>query len=388
MKYLQPYLAKAPFGLEEILAEELRELGAKNVTLGKRAVFFDGDKKLLYKANLHLRTALRVLVPIDRFQIKNEHQLYKNVQRINWSKYLGKRDTLAIDSTVHSSYFNHSKYISLKTKDAIVDQFRKHYNMRPSVDLDRPTVRIHIHIRESDCTVLLDSSGSSLHKRGYRVATNRAPISEVLAAGMILLSGWRGERPFFDLMCGSATIPCEASLIAQNIAPGTYRDWFGFYSWKDFDKTLWEKVRAEARAQEKESDCPITAADISNQTMELARGNLVKPAFGAVRAFRKDFFQYTPKHEGGLLMLNPPYGERFFQQDIKEFYKAIGDRFKQHYAGYTAWVISSNKDAIKHVGLRPSKKLTLFNGSLECKFHRFDMYAGTKKHKKLQAKEQ
>ncbi len=387
MKYLQPYLAKAPFGLEEILAEELRELGAKNITLGKRAVFFDGDKKLLYKANLHLRTALRILIPIDRFQIKNEHQLYKSIQRINWSKYLDKRDTLAIDSTVHSSYFNHSQYVSLKTKDAIVDQFRKHYNIRPSVDLDRPTLRIHIHIRESDCTVLLDSSGSSLHKRGYRIATNRAPISEVLAAGMIMLSGWHGERPFFDLMCGSATIPCEAALIAQNIAPGTYRDWFGFYSWKDFDKTLWEKVRAEAREQEKESDCPITAADISNQTMELARGNLVQPAFGAIRAFRKDFFQYMPKHEEGLLMLNPPYGERFFQQDITEFYKAIGDRFKQHYAGYTAWVISSNKDAIKHVGLRPSKKITLFNGSLECKFHRFDMYSGTKKHKKMETSE-
>ncbi len=382
MNYKATYLAKTFFGLEDILVEELQNLGARKVTPGKRAVSFEGDKTLLYKANLHLRTALRILVPVHQFTAKNEHQLYKNVQSLNWSKFINKRDTFAIDSTVHSGYFKHSKYIALKTKDAIVDQFRKHYNMRPSIDVINPTVRLHLHIREDMCSISLDSSGDSLHKRGYRTATNRAPINEVLAAGMIMLSGWRGDAPFLDLMCGSGTIPCEAALLAQNVAPGTFREKFGFFSWKDYDKKLWQEVKEEAKTLEVPLECPIMATDVSQKTIEIARGNLAHPAFEDIRMSRKDFFEYTPKYETGLLLINPPYGERFVQQNITDFYGNIGDKLKQNYNGYTAWIISSNKTAMKSIGLRPSKRLTLYNGSLECKFHRFDLYSGSKKNKK------
>lgn len=378
MEKSQQYIAKTLFGLESILVEELEALGATNIQPLKRAASFEGDKKMLYKANLHLRTALRVLKPIHRFEATNEHQFYRGIQSINWSKYMDKNDTLAIDATVYSSYFNHSKYMTFKAKDAIVDQFRKHFHKRPSVDLDQPTLRINIHISERDCTVSLDSSGASLHKRAYRTATHRAPINEVLAAGMILLSGWRGERPFCDMMCGAGTIPCEAALIAQNIAPGTYRPQYGFYTWKDYDHTLWKNIKAEAKEQEKELEHPIVAADIAIKTVEMARNNMIKPAFEEIRVFRKDFFKNIPKYENGVLIMNPPYGERYFEEDINNFYKKIGDAMKQNYAGYEAWIISSNKPAIKSIGLRPSKKYMLYNSQLECKFHKFDLYAGKK----------
>jgi len=382
MKNSRQYIAKTLFGLEPILATELEELGATNIQPLKRAVSFEGDKALLYKANLHLRTALRVLVPIHHFNATNEHQFYRGIQSINWSKYMDKNDSLAINATVYSSYFNHSKYMTFKAKDAIVDQFRKHFHVRPSIDLDDPTLRINVHIAEDECTVSLDSSGSSLHKRAYRTATHRAPINEVLAAGMILLSGWRGQRPFYDMMCGSGTIPCEAALIGQNVAPGTYREHFGFYSWKDYDHTLWKDIKVAAKEQEKELEHPVVAADIAIKTVEMARGNMVKPAFEEIRVFRKDFFKYIPKYENGVLIMNPPYGERYFEEDINNFYKKIGDSMKQHYAGFEAWIISSNIPAIKSVGLRTSKKLLLFNSQLECKYHKYDLYKGTKEIKK------
>jgi len=386
MEKSQEFIARTLFGLEDLLATELEDLGAKNIYKLKRAVSFQGDKALMYKANLHLRTALRVLMPIHEFEAKNEHQYYRGIQSINWSKLLNKDDSFAIDVTVYSDYFTHSKYVMHKTKDAIVDQFRKHFNERPSVDFDAPTVRIHIHISEKDCTVLLDSSGTSLHKRAYRTETHRAPINEVLAAGMIMLTGWKGERPFCDMMCGAGTLVCEAALIGQNIAPGTYRERFGFYSWKDYDDKLWNKIRDEAKAAERPLEHPIVGSDIAIKTVEMARGNMILPAFEDIRVSRKDFFKNTPKYENGILIMNPPYGERYHEEEILEFYEDIGHAMKNYYPGYEAWIISSNKEAIKRIGLRPSKKYQLFNGRLECKFHRFDLYRGTKDKAKLAAK--
>jgi len=378
MEKSQEYIVRTLFGLEDVLGKELEDLGVENIQKLKRAVSFEGDKGLMYRANLHLRTALRVLKPIHRFEARNEHQFYRGIQAVNWSKHMDKNDTFAIDTTVYSDYFTHSKYVMYKAKDAIVDQFRKHFHQRPSVDFDAPTLRIHVHISERDCTVLLDSSGSSLHKRAYRTKTHRAPINEVLAAGMIMLSGWHGERPFCDMMCGAGTIVCEAALIGQNIAAGTYRPQFGFQTWKDYDHTLWRNIQEEAKAAQRPLEHPIVAADIASKTVDMARGNMILPAFEEIRVSRKDFFKNSPKYENGVLMMNPPYGERYHEEDILDFYKKIGDTMKKYYAGYEAWIISSNKQAIKNIGLRPSKKYQLFNGRLECKFHRYDLYKGTK----------
>ncbi len=376
------YLAKTLAGLEEVLAKELSDLGAEQIEIGNRVVRFSGDKTMMYRANLELRTALRILVPIHRFRVRHQNELYKKVQQVDWSKHMDLTDTLAVDAVTNSDFIRHSHYAALKTKDAIVDQFRAKTGRRPDVDIKTPTIRLHLHVRNDWGTILLDSSGDSLHKRGYRQVSVAAPINEVLAAGMILLAGWKGDSPFVDPMCGSGTLPIEAALIAYNTPPQILRKSFGFMRWKDFDPGLWRQVKKQALAQKTPFAHTIWASDTESEAIEAIETNLRSlDLIRKVEVRRIDFLKLTPPETPGLLLMNPPYDERLEYKDINTFYKDIGDQLKQTYSGWEAWIISSNKEALKHIGLRPSRKTTLYNGALECKFHKFEMYKGTKKGK-------
>ncbi len=375
-------LAKTFQGLESVLAKELIYLGAKNVEEGKRSVSFTGDQKMLYKANLHLSTALSILKPIATFTAQDEETLYRNVKSTDWSKYMDPEGTFVINSTVRSPYFRHSQYAALKTKDAIVDQFRNRYRQRPSIDKEQPDIRINLHINRDVCTLSLDSSCVSLHKRGYRVRNHRAPINEVLAAGMIRLSGWNGRTDFYDPMCGSGTLLIEAGFFAKKMAPGLLRTYFGFMNWKDFDIELWESLRQKALSQVEEIEIGIKGSDQSLESIKMARENAMAAGLEEVTLSKKDFADCFPKKEEGILISNPPYGERLTNQNMINMYKKIGDHLKKSFTGFDAWFISSNKEAMKSIGLRTSKKWTLYNGPLECKFHGFALYRGSKKASK------
>ncbi|MGD8779949.1 MAG: THUMP domain-containing protein [Ignavibacteria bacterium] len=372
------------FGLEHVLAEELKELKAENIKKATRAVYFEGSKELLYKTNLYLRTALNILVPLKTYYVRNEDELYKCIKKINWGEYISADDTIAVESVVHSKYFRHSKYVSLKTKDTIVDQFRNKYKKRPDVDIENPSLKINIHINQEKCTVSLDSSGDSLHKRGYRKNKNQAPLNEVLAAGIVRLSGWNGKTNFVDAMCGSGTIVIEAALIAANKAPGLIRDHFGFMNWRDFDSKLWREIKKEAKQKIKPIEIDIVGSDINSNTVKIAEENLRNAGLNdGIKLFSKQFMQSAPPEGNGTLIINPPYGERMKKDDINNFYKMIGDTLKTNYTGYDAWILTSNKEALKNLGLRASKKFTLFNGPLEVKLHKYEMYKGSKKAKYL-----
>lgn len=377
-------IAKTLYGLEEVLEKELMVLGARNVKTIIRGVEFEGDKGFMYKANLWLRTALRILKPIKSFKVKNEEQLYKAVFAIEWEKILNSDSTFAIDATVNSDNFNHSQYVALKSKDAIVDRFRKIGENRPNVDTLHPNVRINIHISNDDCSVSLDSSGESLHKRSYKTEINAAPINEVLAAGMILLSGWNGNSNFVDPMCGSGTILVEAAMIAQNIPANIHRKEFGFEGWKDYDEELFDLIRDKSLDKEKNFYHKIIGYDIHYPTVEKARRNIKNALFDDLIDIRKaDFFE-TEKPDGPtILIFNPPYGERI-EAKIPELYGSIGDTLKKYYSGSEAWLITSDLQGLKHVGLRTSKKIKLFNGKLETRFVKYELYSGTKKVKKEQ----
>ena len=373
-------LAKSPAGLEEILAGELRELGAKNIEMLNRAVAFEGDKKLLYAANYRCRTALRILVPISRFSIETEQDLYTEIKSIRWEDYLGNGNTIAINSTVTSSVFTHSHYVSLRAKDAIVDRFREKTSERPSVDIDNPDFRINVHIYKDEVSISFDSSGASLHKRGYHVSNAEAPLNEVLAAGMILLSGWDGQSNFIDPMCGSGTLLIEAAMIAMNIPAGEFREEYGFMRWKDFDDELWEEVQNDALEQQRTFEHKIIGSDISEHNLRSAHANLKQAELTKNVTLKISPFQeMTPPEGGGVMITNPPYGERIQVEDIVSLYQDLGDVLKQKYKGYKAWVISSDLMALKKIGLKPMKKYILFNGQLECRYAGFDLYAGSKR---------
>ncbi len=381
-------IAKTIFGLEEVLSQELQRLGAKDVEVHNRAVSFTGDKGFMYKANICLRTALRVLVPIKTFAIKDEKSLYAALQGINWEEYMDVTDTLAIDTVLNSDLFTHSQYISQKAKDAIVDQFRAKYGERPSVDLDKPTIRIHLHIFKDSCTVALDSSGESLHKRGYRDKTNLAPLNEVLAAGMILLSGWDKRSTFIDPMCGSGTILIEAALIANNIPPGYYRDAYSFEGWKKylpFEEDLYNTIFDAAIDKITNHQQSILGGELSPNVAKKAKENVKLAKVDDIVSVKvSDIKDFEVPPGRGVVIINPPYGERMVKDNIEELYKTIGDTFKKSFSGYDCWVLSSNLDAFKHVGLRPSRKIMLFNGQLECRFMKYEMYQGTKRVHKME----
>ncbi|APS39946.1 MULTISPECIES: THUMP domain-containing class I SAM-dependent RNA methyltransferase [Salegentibacter] len=375
-------IAKTMYGFEPVLAKELMALGAMDVKEGTRNVSFVGDKGFMYKANLCLRTAIKILKPYQSFKIFSEEDLYKKIYELPWEDFMDVDDTLAIDATVHSETFTHSQYISLKTKDAIVDRFRDKFDKRPNVDLDFPTLRVNIHIEKNFCNVSFDSSGQSLHKRGYKTATNIAPINEVLAAGMLLLSGWDGQCDFLDPMCGSGTILIEAAMIACNIPPNLNRKEFAFERWKDWDEDLFEKIEASVLKKVREFHFTIQGYDTAPSAVHKAIDNIENANLTEfIKVKRQDFFASEKEGERHLHMLfNPPYGERL-EIDMPKFYKEIGDTLKQAYPGTDAWFITSNLEAIKHVGLRPSRKIKLYNGALESKLLKYQIYQGSKKAK-------
>lgn len=366
--------------MEEVLAQELSALGATEVLLLNRAVKCSGDVSLIYKSCLWLRTALKVLKPIATFEARDEHQLYDGVKSINWSQYLTPNNTFAIDSRTSGETFTHSKYPALKAKDALVDQLREQTGSRPSVDVHNPDLSINVHIAETKCTVSLDAAGQPLSKRGYRTTWTLAPINEVLAAGIILITGWDPETDFLDPMCGSGTFPIEAALIASNIPPGGQRD-FAFQKWGDFQPQLWASIKRDAQSQKKDPQARILGHDNNFKAIKTAQENAENAGVGGFAKFRKQDFLKSEAGPGqGVVVINPPYGERLDdQEDLISFYGEIGTRLKHHYPGRDAWIISGNPDALKHIGLRPTRKIKLFNGPLECKLHKFELYQGSKK---------
>jgi putative N6-adenine-specific DNA methylase len=372
-------VATTLFGFEEIVAGELRQLGAENVEILNRAVKFSGNKEMLYKCNLHLRTALKVLKPISQFMIRDNMDLYKKIRRIEWDQYLSVDGTLAIDATVNGDFFTHSQFVALKAKDAIVDQFRDKYERRPSIDLENPDLRINLHINERACTVSLDSSGASLGKRGYRTAQSLAPMSEVLAAGIIALSGWDKQQNIVDPMCGSGTFSIEAAMIACNMAPGRLRH-FGFEKWTDFDAKLLESLKKEADSAIVAPVCKIYGSDIDSRSVEIAKSNAENAKVGKYIQYKQmDFLDSDIKAGNSVIFLNPPYGERLKEkEEIIPFYQQIGTQLKHHYENCEAWIISGNIEALKFIGLRPSRKIRLFNGPIECKLQKYELFRGKK----------
>jgi len=373
-------VAKTFKGLEEVLYNELIAIGATSVRKGIRMVEFEGDKEMMYRANFYLRTALRILKPIANFKAQDEDELYQAVKKTDWSSFFDVKSTFAVDSVVNSKYFSHSKYVALKVKDAIVDQFRDKFGKRPYVETDDPDVRLSVHITNDLCTISLDSSGESLHKRGYRIKATKAPLNEVLAAGMILLSGWDGKSVFIDPMCGSGTILIEAAMIAHNIPPGIYRNRFAFENWNDFDDDLLQKIYDE-ESQNENLDIKILGYDVSEVAIRIAEENCKNAGLHRMISLQvKDIEQLVPENTPkGVVVTNPPYGERLVKDEIEVFYKMMGDQFKNNFANFTVWLLSSNMQAIKNIGLHPEQKLTLYNGPLECKFLKYSIYQGSKK---------
>jgi len=375
-------VAKTLFGFEDLLEKELTQLGAQGIKKGTRNVSFSGDKGFMYKANLGLRTAIKILKPIHTFTVSSEQDLYTKIYNMQWDKYLKSTGTLAVDATIHSDLFTHSLYIAQKTKDAIVDKFRDTTGQRPNVDLKFPDLKINVHIDRRKCTISLDSSGDSLHKRGYKTATNIAPINEVLAAGLIMLSGWDGQTDFMDPMCGSGTMLIEAAMIACNIPPNLMRKEFAFERWQDWDVDLFEKIEESLLKKTRDFHHKITGYDKAPSAVNKTKENVKNAQLDDfIEIKHEDFFKTQKAGESKLHMVfNPPYGERL-NIDMEVFYKDIGDTLKQNYSGTDAWFITSNLDALKHVGLRPSRKIQLFNAKLESRLVKYIMYEGSKKGK-------
>ena len=367
-------LAKTFKGLEEVLAQELIELGANEVLIERRAVSFKGDKALLYRANFALRTAIRILLPIASFKAKDTDALYNQLKSLNWSAYMHADTTFAIDATVYSESFRNSRFVTYRVKDAIVDYWQEIASQRPNVQVENPDLLVNVHIANEQVTISLDSSGESLHKRGYRVATTEAPINEVLAAGMLLIAGWKGQSDFYDPMCGSGTLPIEAALIARNIAPGVFRQSFAFEKWPDFDAELWSDIYNDD-SRERVFEHKIYGSDASFYAIQQAAKN-IKSA-----GVQKDVELKQVRLEelkdlsatNALVMMNPPYGERLASnKDMEDLYGKIGTALKHQFTGATAWIISSNAAAMKSIGLKPSRKMHLLNGELDCQFNKYE----------------
>ncbi len=381
-------LAKTFYGMESLLADELLSLGAQDIKKGNRLVHFIGDKGFMYKANLCLRTALKILKPFYKFKANNEHELYEKIYNFDWNDLLSPNETFLIDSVVSGQVFTHSLYASQRTKDAIVDRIRKQTGDRPNVDTRHPDFRIHLHIYENECSVSLDSSGSSLHHRGYRSATNIAPMNEVLAACLVQLSGWDRQTDFIDPMCGSGTILIEAAMLACDIPANLNRNEFAFEKWSDWDASLFDKIRQSQLKKVKSPFGKIYGFDKAPSAVEKTIQNVKNASLeDFIHVNRANFFHSSKIGETPLhLLTNPPYGERL-EGDIDRLYQEFGDTLKRNYPNTNAWMISSNFEAMKFVGLRPTRKIKLFNGKLESRLCLFPIYAGTKKIHKLKKNE-
>lgn len=365
-------------GLESVLANEIVNLGGEKVTELKRAVRFFGDDALLYKSNLALRTALRILVPLDEFRADNEDNLYRLVFDFPWEQVFDVNQTFAIDAVVSGFTFKHSKYVALKTKDAIVDRFRDVYGKRPSVDPENPEIRLNVHVNNNQVAISIDSSGLSLDRRGYRLLANEAPINEVLAAGIVLLSGWRSDKAFVDPMSGSGTFGIEAALIGTNTPPNLTRS-FSFQNWLEYDEELFNQVVNELKDGIIDSDLMIYSRDILTKNIDIISQNVVKAGVEDYLSVKKeDFFLSEPKKESGVVVLNPPYGERLKMEDNEAFYKRIGDTLKQKYTNYDVWIISSDFNAMRAIGLKSTFRTELMNGGLKAWLSKFEIYKGRK----------
>lgn len=369
-------IAKTFMGLEPILAKELAQLGASDVEIGRRMVSFMGDKELMYRANFQLHTAIRILKPIKHFKALSADDVYEGVKEVDWSQYITLDKTFAVDSVVFSEEFRHSKFVAYKVKDAIVDQFRERTGQRPNISISNPDIRLHIHIAEDKCTLCLDSSGESLHRRGYRQESVEAPLNEVLAAGMILMTGWQGDCDFIDPMCGSGTLLIEAALIARNMAPGLFRKEYAFEKWSDFDAELFDKIYNDD-SQEREFKHHIYGYDIDIKAVNTARLNIKAAGLTSdITVEERDFKDFVKPQNKSIIVTNPPYGERISTPDLLGTYKMIGERLKHQFTGNDAWILSYREECFDQIGLKPSLKTPLFNGSLECEFRKYQMFDG------------
>ena len=369
-------IAKTFMGLEPVLAKELIQLGANNVQIGRRMVSFTGDKEMMYRANFQLHTAIRILKPIKHFKARTPDEVYEEVKKIEWQNYLDNNKTFAVDAVVFSDEFRHSKFVSYKVKDAIADQFREQTGSRPNISVTNPDIRLHMHIAETDCTLCLDSSGESLHRRGYRQESTEAPLNEVLAAGMILLTGWQGETDFIDPMCGSGTLLIEAALIARNISPGVFRKEFAFEKWPDFDKDLFDEIYNDDSG-EHDFQGHIYGYDIDPKCVGKARMNVKAAGLSSdITIEQADFKDFEQPANKSILVTNPPYGERISTPDLLGTYRMIGERLKHAFQDNVAWVLSYREECFDQIGLKPSIKIPLYNGSLECEFRKYNIFSG------------
>ena len=372
-------VAKTMQGLEEVLAKEITELGGNDVQIGRRMVSFSGDLRLMYKANLYLRTTVRILKPIISFKAKNPDEVYEQVRKISWEKYFSPNQTFTIDTVVFSDLFRHSKFLAYRVKDGMADYFMEKFDKRPSVRLTNPDIYINVHVSHETCTISLDSSGESLHKRGYRLDQTEAPLNEVLAAGMLLLAGWEGQCNFIDPMCGSGTLLIEAALIALKIPPGIYRKAFAFEKWPDFDANLFEELCTE-EPDEHPFKFKIYGSDMSAQAISIAQKNVKSASLGKyIELETRSIQKITEAPENGMLVMNPPYGERMSSNDLLALYEAIGERLKHAFPGYTAWILSYREECFDKIGLRPSARIPLMNGALDCEFRKYDIFRGKRK---------
>ena len=372
-------IAKTFMGLEPVLAQELTQLGANNVQIGRRMVSFTGNKEMMYRANFQLHTAIRILKPIRHFKAGSADDVYEEVKKVDWSKYIEKGKTFSVDSVVYSDEFRNSRFVTYKVKDAIVDQFRENTGDRPNISVSNPDIRLNIHIAEDKATLSLDSSGESLHRRGYRQESVEAPLNEVLAAGMILMTGWKGDTDFVDPMCGSGTLLVEAALIARNMSPGIFRKEFAFERWSDFDQELFDTIYNDD-SQEREFKHHIYGYDVDIKAVNTARLNVRAAGLTSdITVEEADFKDFKRPEEKTIMVCNPPYGERISTPNLLGTYKMIGERLKHEFMGNDAWILSYREECFDQIGLKPSIKIPVYNGSLECEFRKYSIFDGKMK---------
>lgn len=382
------FVAKTLYGLENVLEKELEGIGAQSIKPLNRAVSYEGDMNILYRSNYCLRTALSILMPVAEFRIKSKDDLYRGGLRIKWEKYMAAEDTFSVVPVVKSPLFSHSGYPGLILKDSVADYFRNKSGSRPSVHASDPDLVINLHISNNDVTVSLDSTVVPLYKRGYRKEQSEAPINEVLAAGILLMSGWDGSNDLLDPMCGSGTFPIEAAMIAGNIPPGRLRDYFGFMRWKEYDPGLFDSIKTELNSLAVEPAVSINGSDISDKAIKQAGVNVAAARAEAFITLQvSDFKDLKSEGRNKTLFLNPPYGLRLQPEEIDELYSITGATLKHNFEGCTAWLITPNKEALKHVGLKPARKYNLFNGAVECTLLKYELYGGSRKRAAVSQKE-